>query len=65
MKQCSCFGSESDVVKWGVPESHFGDRAKFLHICTKCGHTHAAWMDAGRPDAEDQASSSSDDNTAL
>jgi len=65
MKTCTCFGSDSEIVVWEAPVNHYGDKAKLLHICTRCGHTYAAWPNLEHADAEAKASSSSDDNTAL
>jgi hypothetical protein len=65
MKTCSCSGNDNDIIKWETAESSYGRRSghTFMYICTVCGHT--AWPDTGHADAEDRASSPSDDNTAL
>lgn len=62
MKKCECFGTASDIVTWEVPGDHYGDKARLLHICTRCGHT--GWADIGHSSKEDQGFPSSDDSMA-
>lgn len=52
MKKCKCFGNNNDIITWEAPEKDHGDKAKLVHICTRCGYTHAESPDAGHSNTE-------------